>query len=71
MERSFLTSVLTITGDKWLMEDFDRRISRLDRLLRKRWSQRSSFTRGGGDCVWMANIPFLFLIARISGKPGT
>ena len=34
--KSFLTSVLAIKGDIWLMEDFDRRISVLERLLRRR-----------------------------------
>lgn len=34
--KSFLTSVLAIKGDIWLMEDFDRPISLLDRLLRRR-----------------------------------
>ena len=34
--RGFLTSVLTIKGDIWLLEDFDRRISWVDRLLRRR-----------------------------------
>jgi Tol biopolymer transport system component len=34
--KSFLTSVLTIKGDIWLLEDFDRRISWLDRLLRRK-----------------------------------
>src|SRR5262249_28780920 len=33
--KSFLTSVFTIKGDIWLMEDFDRRISWLDRLRRR------------------------------------
>jgi len=33
--KSFLTSVLTIKGDIWLLEDFNRRIGWLDRLLRK------------------------------------
>jgi len=34
--KSFLTSVLSIKGDIWLLEDFDRRIKRVDRLLRRR-----------------------------------
>jgi Tol biopolymer transport system component len=34
--KTFLTSVLTIKGDIWLLEDFDRRISWVDRLLRRR-----------------------------------
>ncbi len=34
--KSFLTSVLTIKGDIWRLEDFDRRIGWLDRLLRRR-----------------------------------
>jgi hypothetical protein len=34
--KSFLTSVLAIKGDIWLLQDFDRRISWLDRLLRRR-----------------------------------
>jgi hypothetical protein len=34
--KSFLTSVLTIKGDLWLLEDFDRPIGWLDRLLRRR-----------------------------------
>ncbi len=34
--KGFLTSVLAIKGDIWLMEDFDRRIGWLDRLLRRR-----------------------------------
>ncbi len=34
--KSFLTSVLTIKGDIWLLEDFDRRLGFLDRLLRRR-----------------------------------
>ncbi len=34
--KSFLTSVLAIKGDIWLMEDFDRRVGWLDRLLRRR-----------------------------------
>jgi hypothetical protein len=34
--KSFLTSVLSIKGDIWLLEDFDRRISWVDRLLRRR-----------------------------------
>jgi hypothetical protein len=33
--RSFLTCVLTVKRDLWLLEDFDRRIVWLDRLLRK------------------------------------
>jgi len=33
--KSLLTSVLTVKGDLWLLEDFDRRIGWLDRLLRK------------------------------------
>ena len=32
---SFLTSVLTVKGDLWLVEDFDRRIGWLSRLLRR------------------------------------
>jgi len=34
--KSFLTSVLSIKGDIWTLEDFDRRIGWLDRLLRRR-----------------------------------
>jgi eukaryotic-like serine/threonine-protein kinase len=34
--KSFLTSVLSIKGDIWLLEDFDRRISWVDRLLQRR-----------------------------------
>jgi len=34
--KSFLTSVLSIKGDIWLLEDFDRRINWVDRLLRRR-----------------------------------
>jgi len=33
--KSFLTSVLAIQGDIWLLENFDRRIGWLDRLLRR------------------------------------
>jgi hypothetical protein len=32
--KSFLTSVLTVKGDLWLLEDFDRRIGWLDSFLR-------------------------------------
>ena len=31
--KSFLTSALNITGDIWLLQDFDRRLSLTDRLL--------------------------------------
>src|SRR5712692_10605819 len=34
--KSFLTSILTVKGDLWLLEDFDRPIGWLDRLLRRR-----------------------------------
>ena len=34
--KSFLTSVLAIKGDIWLLQDFDRPIGWLDRLLRRR-----------------------------------
>jgi hypothetical protein len=34
--KSFLTSVLAVKGDLWLLQDFDRRISLVDRLLRRR-----------------------------------
>jgi eukaryotic-like serine/threonine-protein kinase len=34
--KSFLTSVLSIKGDIWLLEDFDRRTSLIDRLLRRK-----------------------------------
>jgi eukaryotic-like serine/threonine-protein kinase len=34
--KSFLTSVLSIKGDIWLLEDFDRRTSWIDRVLRRR-----------------------------------
>jgi hypothetical protein len=34
--KSFLTSALGIKGDIWLLQDFDRRIGLLDRLLRRR-----------------------------------
>ena len=34
--KSFLISVLAIKGDIWLLEDFDRRINWVDRLLRRR-----------------------------------
>jgi hypothetical protein len=33
--KSFLTSVLTVKGNIWLLEDFDRRTGWLDRLLRR------------------------------------
>jgi hypothetical protein len=34
--KSFLTSVLSIRGDVWLLKDFNRRIGWADRLLRRR-----------------------------------
>jgi len=34
--KAFLTSVLSIKGDIWLLDDFDRPISWVDRLLRRR-----------------------------------
>jgi hypothetical protein len=33
--KGFLTSVLNVKGDLWLLQDFDRRTGWLDRLLRK------------------------------------